>query len=181
VSVNGFVRAAIGAGIREYAKIAMTPINRFGKTSRGSRMSRASRVEKHIVPKRVVVAWLKAAVTITRDVGAGITFLWKYHCETTAAVVALWIPLITERVQMYVKTKYTPNHQLVVSMINFVRDEERWPPRNTLVNIPSHIQVQTTTASNVPNPSASKPGFAAKILEANSKIPIAFVTEWRPL
>lgn len=103
--MRGLVRAAIGAGIREYAKMAIAPIRRRGRTSRGRRIRRARRVERQIVPKRVVVAWLNAAMTTSLEVGAGMLLRWKYHCDTVAAVVDRWIPLMTERVQMYISTK----------------------------------------------------------------------------
>jgi hypothetical protein len=105
VRVRGFVSAAMGVGIREYAKMAIAPMRRRGRTRRGRRIRRARRVERQIVPKRVVVAWLNAARTTSRDVGAGLALRWKYHCDTVAAVVERWIPLITERVQMYISTK----------------------------------------------------------------------------
>ena len=129
------------------------------------------------MPKRVVVAWLNAARTTSREVGAGMALRWKYHCDTVAAVVERWIPLIMERVQIYMRTKYTANHQLVASMIKFLTEDEIWPPRNTLVNIPSHIQVHATTVASVMNPNPRSPGLEAKILEANSKMPMALFNE----
>jgi len=105
VRVNELVSAAIGVGISEYANMLITPINRRGRTSRGSRIIRASNVDKLMVPKRVVVACVKAADTISLDVGVGTTLRWKYHCDTVAAVVDLWIPLMTDNVQMYISTK----------------------------------------------------------------------------
>ena len=68
-------------------------------------MTSAIRVDKLIVPKRVVVECPNAAVTISLEVGEGTAFRWKYHWETVAAVVALWIPLMTDNVQMYIRTK----------------------------------------------------------------------------
>ena len=99
------VRAAIGAGIREYARIVMTPINRRGRMSNGRRMRRANSVDRQTVPKRVAVAWLNADITTSLEVGAGMTLRWNYHCDTVAAVVERWIPLMTERVHMYMSTK----------------------------------------------------------------------------
>jgi len=177
VKVSGFINSAMGAGMRVCANRAMTAVRRLGSMRIGSRMSKASSVEKEIVPKMVVVAWEKAAETTSRDGIFGLALRWKYHCETVAAVVERWMPLIIERVQMYMSTKYTASHQLVESMMNFVKEDVRWPPRKTRVNIPSHIHVQITTVATVANPSPRSPGFAAKILQANSKIPIAFVRE----
>ena len=79
VSVRGFVSAAIGVGIKLYAKMLTTLIIRFGSRSKGRRIRSAMRVDKQIVPNRVVIEWLKAAVTTSLDVGAGITLRWKYH------------------------------------------------------------------------------------------------------
>jgi hypothetical protein len=68
-------------------------------------MRSAIRVDRQIVPKRVVIAWLNAAATISLEVGEGTTFRWKYHWDTVAAVVDLWMPPMTESVQMYINTK----------------------------------------------------------------------------
>jgi hypothetical protein len=68
-------------------------------------MRSAIRVDKQMVPKRVVIAWLNAAATISLEVGEGTIFRWKYHWDTVAAVVDLWTPVITESVQMYISTK----------------------------------------------------------------------------
>lgn len=103
--VKGFVSATIGVGTNEYANILTTPIMRLGKRSSGSRITSAMSVERLMVPKRVVVAWFNAAATISREEGAGTVLRWKYHCETVAAVVARWIPLIIEMVQMNISTK----------------------------------------------------------------------------
>jgi hypothetical protein len=62
-------------------------------------------------------------------------------------------------------------------MMNFVKDWVKCPPRKTRVNMPSHIQVHTTTAAKVARPIPRRAGFAAKILEANSKMPIALFKE----
>jgi hypothetical protein len=62
-------------------------------------------------------------------------------------------------------------------MTNLVTDLVKWPPRKTLVNIPSHIQVHTTTAAKVAKPNPRRAGLAAKIREANSKMPIALFRE----
>jgi hypothetical protein len=42
-------------------------------------MRSAIRVDRQIVPKRVVIARLNAAATISLEVGEGTTFRWKYH------------------------------------------------------------------------------------------------------
>ena len=44
---------------------------RRGRMRIGRRMRRARSVDRHIVPKSVVVAWLRAAVMTCREVGAG--------------------------------------------------------------------------------------------------------------
>ena len=159
----------------------MTLIKRLGKMRRGKRITRASSVEKDIVPKSVVVEWPKAAVTTSLEDGEGTIFRWKYHCETVAAVVARCMPLMIESVHMYINTKYTASHQLVASMMNFVKEVDRWPPKKTLVNIPNHIQVHKTTTARVESPRPRRAGFAPKIREANSRIPIALLSECRPL
>lgn len=77
--------------------------------------------------------------------------------------------------------KYTPSHQLEVSIINLASELDIWPPRKTLVNIPNQIQVQQATIPNIANPKKRSPGLADRILEANSKIPIALFNEYLPL
>lgn len=81
--------AAIGVGIKEYAKMEIMLVKRVGRTNNGNRTSNAISVERLTVPKSVVVEWLSAAMTISLDDGEGTAFRWKYHCETVAAVVAL--------------------------------------------------------------------------------------------
>lgn len=65
---------------------------------------------------------MSAAPTTSREERTGVALRWKYHCETVAAVVERWIPLIIERVQIYMRTKYAPSHQLEASMMNPVTD-----------------------------------------------------------
>jgi hypothetical protein len=65
------------------------PAIRRGATIKGRRTSRATSVEKQIVPKRVVVEWWRAADIMAFEEVVGIACLWKYHWETVAADVAL--------------------------------------------------------------------------------------------
>ena len=55
VKVKGFVRAATGEAIKLKQNMCMMPAIRRGAIIKGRRTSRATRVEKQIVPKRVVV------------------------------------------------------------------------------------------------------------------------------
>ena len=71
VSVRGFVRVAIVEGRTVYEHIPASTNSRRGMTRYGSRIARARRVERQIVPKSVVVAWLTAALMTSRDDGAG--------------------------------------------------------------------------------------------------------------
>src|SRR5271156_6237646 len=128
------------------------PTKRRGRMIRGKRMSSARNEERQIVPNSVVIACTKAAITIALEVGEGSAFLWKYHCDTVAAVVARWIPLMTESVQIYITIKKTPSHQVDASMTKKLPDFEGSPPRKTLVNMPSHAHVQAITATRVANP-----------------------------
>lgn len=82
------VRVAIVEGMTVYEQIPARARTRRGRIRKGRRISSARRVDRQIVPKRVVVAWEKAALITWRDVGAGTERRWKYHCDTVAAVVA---------------------------------------------------------------------------------------------
>lgn len=79
--------------------------NRCGSSSSGSRMARASSVDRLMVPKMVVSAWFSAAATTSLDDGAGCALRWKYHWDTVAPVVARCTPAMTDRVQRYIRTK----------------------------------------------------------------------------
>jgi hypothetical protein len=65
------------------------PAMRLGATINGNRTNKATRVEKHIVPKSVVVEWWSAADIMAFDDVVGIACRWKYHWDTVAAEVAL--------------------------------------------------------------------------------------------
>jgi len=165
--------------MNEYAKMLMIPTTLLGRIRRGNRISSASNVERAIVPKRVVVECWKAAITTSLDEGEGTTLRWKYHCETVAAVVALWSPLTIERDHIYMRTKNTPSHHVPLSMMNTLL--LKWPERNTRVNMPSQSQVPTIIDAPAANPRIRRPGLAARILLENSRIPMAFWRALRPL
>jgi hypothetical protein len=59
-------------------------------------------------------------------------------------------------------------------------DPERWPPRNTRVNMSIQIHVQETTQARMARPRASSSGFAARMRHANSSTPIALPIARRP-
>jgi len=71
VRVNGFVKAAIGVGINEYANTLIMFAARWGRIRSGSRMPSAKSVDKLIDPKMVVDEWWRAAHTISLEDGAG--------------------------------------------------------------------------------------------------------------
>jgi hypothetical protein len=121
----------------------------------------------------VVIACPRAAETISLEDVAGTALRWKYHWDTVAAVVLRCTPEMIDSVQMYMRTKYTPSHQLDALMINRESLLEKVPPRKTLVNMSSHTQVQQTTAARHPIPTKARAEFAAKMRLENSRIPIA--------
>jgi hypothetical protein len=86
-----------------------------------------------------------------------------------------------DNVQMYIKTKYAPSHQLDALMINLASLLEKLPPKNTLVNMRSQTQVQTTTTARHPMPTRTSAEFAARIRLENSRIPAADCRACRPL
>lgn len=88
-------------------------------------MSTARNEERQIVPNSVVIACTNAVITIALDVGEGSTFRWKYHCDTVAAVVALWTPLMTESVQTYITIKKIPSHHVDALMMKKFPEFER--------------------------------------------------------
>lgn len=71
VRVSGFVIAAIGDGITEYAHMLIMPDSLRGRITRGSRIKRERRVERHIVPAIVYNAWISEAWMTVRAEGAG--------------------------------------------------------------------------------------------------------------
>src|SRR5271169_4724697 len=101
------------------------PTRRRGRITSGNRISRGRNEERQMVPNSVVIACIKAAITIALEVGDGSAFRWKYHCDTVAAVVARWIPLMTESVQIYMTIKKIPSHQVDASMTKKLPDLER--------------------------------------------------------
>lgn len=78
---------------------------RRGRRRSGRRMRRLRPVERAMVPKRVVRAWVVAAWTMVRFVGAGMASRWKYHCDTVAEVTERWIPKIMAIVHRYIRMK----------------------------------------------------------------------------
>lgn len=73
--------------------------------------------------------------------------------------------------------KNSPRAQVLVSMMKKFRALERCPPRKTRVNMAIHSHVQVMTERRVPKPIRSRPGFAARILQANSRMEMALVKE----
>ena len=119
------VKATIGVGIQADAMLVTVVPMRRGRNTSGARIRRDKSVDSQILPKMEVEAWLTAARTISRDGAAGPAFRWKYHCETVAAVVALWTALMTESVHRYMKTNAAPSPQLDISMTKRGGDFER--------------------------------------------------------
>ena len=105
VKVSGLMSATTGVGMNEYVAALRRDAIRRGKIRRGRRMSRLRPVERAMVPKRVVRAWVRAAWTMVRLVGAGTASRWKYHCETVAEVTDRWMPKIMAMVQRYMRMK----------------------------------------------------------------------------
>jgi hypothetical protein len=129
----------------------------------------------------VVMACPRAAETTSREEAAGTWLRWKYHWDTVAAVVLRWTPEMMDKVQMYIRTKYAPSHQLDALMINLASLLEKLPPKNTLVNMRSQTQVHTTTTARHPMPIRTRAEFAARIRLENSRIPTADCSACRPL
>ncbi len=48
------------------------------------------------------------------------------------------------------------------------------------MNMAVQIQVQVVTAKRLAKPTRRRPGFAARILQENSRIEMALLKEWRP-
>lgn len=69
--VRGLMSEAIGVGMREYVAAPRRKEMRRGRRRSGRRMRRLRPVERAMVPKRVVRAWVRAACTMVRLVGAG--------------------------------------------------------------------------------------------------------------
>ena len=55
------------------------------------------------------------------------------------------------------------------------------PYKNTVWNMPTHIQVNTIVPARVPKLSTIKDGFSPKILQASCMIPMARPIAFRPL
>src|SRR3569833_2608290 len=79
-------------GMKEKKNRPSSLLNRCGRRSSGSRMTRARSVDRLMVPKLVVSEWFSAAATTSREDGVGCAFRWKYHCETVAPVVPRCTP-----------------------------------------------------------------------------------------
>lgn len=88
VNVKGFVSVASPEGMIQYAHIPSTPLSLPGRIMSGSRMRRERKVLRQTVPNKAPVAWRKLAFTTSALLGCGTARRWKYHCDTTAAVVA---------------------------------------------------------------------------------------------
>lgn len=72
--MSGLVRAATGEAMKLKQNMCIIPAILLGATINGSRTSRATREEKHIVPNRVVVEWVKAADMIAPEDVVGIAW-----------------------------------------------------------------------------------------------------------
>lgn len=98
---------------------------RRGKIRIGIRTANDKRVEAHIVPNTVVVECPKAPLTIAFDELDDWLLRKKYQLETVPPVVARTTPLMTERVQTYIRKKNTASHQVAVPMTKADIDLEK--------------------------------------------------------